>query len=137
VKLSGVVFSIEALLTLLTAVALIAFFHTPVQQDFSYARVYQLQLTQDFLETTTKNQAVNEMLVKFLNGNTQAKKQLQSIFDSLLKQTSAVCFVLEAEGEKLETSECVKTSNYESARAIAFDNVKNEFVKVKGTSYFR
>ncbi len=136
-KLRGIVFSLEALLTLLTAVALITFFRAPVQEEFSYARVYQLQLTQDFLETTTKNSATNELLVEFMNGNLQAKERLQTLFDALLKQTGAACFVLEAEGEKLESNNCLKTKNYVSAQAIAFDYHKNEFVKLKGTTYFK
>ncbi|MFN7088612.1 MAG: hypothetical protein ACK4NX_02235, partial [Candidatus Paceibacteria bacterium] len=123
--------------TLLTAATLVALFRAPVQEDFSYTRVYQLQLTQDFLETTTRNQAVNELLIQFLNENQQAKMQLQSIFDSLLKQTGAVCFVLKTENKHLETSQCTKTSNYVSAQAIAFDNQKNRFVKLIGTTYFR
>jgi len=136
-KLRGVVFSLEALLTLLAAVALITFFRTPVQQDFSYSRVYELQLTQDFLETTTKNAATNELMIEFLNGNPQANSRLQSFFGALAKQTSCSCFVLEAEGKKLESDNCVKTGNYLSAQAIAFDYSKNAFVILRGTAYFR
>jgi hypothetical protein len=134
--LRGFVFSLEALLTLLAAVALIAFFRAPVQQDFSYSRVYELQLTQDFLETTTKNAANNALLVEFVNGNSEAGRKLQAFYGVLLKQTGGSCFVLEADGKKLGPDNCIKTKNYVSAHAIAFNYRRNTFVKVKGTAYF-
>lgn len=127
------VFSVEALLSLVTAVALLALVSTN-HRDLGFDSLARNALAQDLLETSVKQKTTAETLYAFAAGDDNAKRALSKEWGALLSQTGAVCFKLEAGSGALETA-CGGEKKFSAAAAAAlFDGTR--WTQARLTLYF-
>ncbi len=93
------VFSLEAFLALLAALAFLAVFSQPFYVP-RYSDVYAYQLAQDFAEISLRN--YEEELAAFSQGDAMASLRLKSLYEKMLNAVGTYCLILEANGHSLE-----------------------------------
>jgi hypothetical protein len=134
-KRKAFVFSLEALLSLLAAVALLAFVSvsTP-QQDLGLDSLARNALAQDLLETGLKDKASARLLYAFAAGDASAKETLKTQWSELLRGAGTNCFKLDAGSRTLETK-CASDKKFAvTAERALFDGTR--WTNARLTLYF-
>lgn len=132
-KRKAFVFSVEALLSLVTAIALLALVST-AHRDLGFDSLARNALAQDLLETSVKQKTTAETLYAFAAGDDNAKQSISEKWVALLSQTGAVCFKLEAGSGALKTA-CAGEKKFSAAASRAlFDGTR--FFEARLTLYF-
>lgn len=137
--MKGIVFSIEALLSLLAAM-LFLLFVWPQNIDLSYKSIYEYSLLQDFLETSVKNKEIAGKLTAFCEGSVDAKNFLATRYKELLDGVGSNCLKASCGKELLEVG-CGEENEENGGRKKTVSGTRllyygNGFTELRFVLYF-
>lgn len=131
--MKGIVFTIEAVLSLAIALIFVSYAQPALSGGYGALKLYQV--AQDVAEVSVKNkQTVNE-LNAFLEGSLVAKKSLEEKY-SRISRGLGYCVEIDLDGKKISANCFGSPSMRASAERIFFDG--NRFVVLSagvGTNY--
>lgn len=127
----GIVFAIEALVSLLASVAFLSYVNVG-SQEVSYREVYAYQSLQDVLEVSVKSESIYQKILDWRRGDALAEDWLRNKFTEISEALGSRCLRMHAGGKSIAV-ECGASNAKAPRKQLKF---RGERIFFDGKDFF-
>jgi hypothetical protein len=131
----SIVFSIEALLSLLAAAAFLSCVNAG-STEASYRDLYAYQIVQDVLEVSSKSEGTYSSILEWRSGSALAESRLREKLESMTEALGNHCLRLKTGGKTIEAKCEAHGSGVAEATRVKLVKIRGERIFFDGKNFF-